>query len=109
MTGISWEVEADNSFGLLALDKKTGTVTAAKMIPQRNEDEFLSLTVRVTVPDMQFESGSLIQKNREYYCTVVLAEPDADQLKAFTALNAKTVEVAKGQGFTVKVVILLFD
>lgn len=99
LTGITWEVVRGDTEHF-TLNTKTGLVTVNKNAPNGAR-----LTIGATVPNLALQEDplALVDMPRGQEFDIVVQETDANQLKAFSALNPKTIEAEVGNELTVSV------
>ncbi len=99
LTGITWEVVRGDTEHF-TLNTKTGLVTVNKNAPNGAR-----LTIGATVPNLALQEDPLALVNlpRGQEFDIVVQETDANQLRAFTALNPRTIEAEVGTELTVSV------
>ena len=99
LTGITWEVVSGFTQHF-TLNTKTGLVTASKDAP-----DGVHLYIKAVVPNLALQEDplELVNMPMEQQFVVFVQQSDPNQLKAFTALNPKTIEAEKDKPFTVSV------
>lgn len=99
LTGITWEVVRGDTEHFI-LNTKTGLVTVNKNAPNGAR-----LTIGATVPNLALQEDplALVDMPRGQEFDIVVQETDPNQLKAFSALNPRTIEAEVGNELTVSV------